>query len=204
MSGMEDTQTGDANSTPDKPRAKFPFALVFLLAGAAIFGLGAALLVLSYTQQQSTIGTAPLGASALLRVGKTAPEFSLKTLDGASTVSLAQLRGKRVLINFWASWCTPCIEETPALIEAYRQINDPNVAFVGVGLQDDLANLKKFAADYGVPYLVVADADGAVGDAYAVRGLPTTILVDSSGVVQNIVSGPVQRDKVVDLIGRLR
>jgi cytochrome c biogenesis protein CcmG, thiol:disulfide interchange protein DsbE len=145
-----------------------------------------------------------LGASSLLRVGKPAPEFSLKTLDGAGTVSLGQLRGKRVLINFWASWCTPCIEETPALIEAYRNLNDPTVAFVAIGMQDDLANLKKFAVDYGVPYLVVSDADGAVGDAYAVRGLPTTILIDSSGVVQNIVSGPVQRDKVVDLIGRLQ
>lgn len=197
---MEDTQSG----TPEKPQVKFPFALVILVAGAAIFGIGAALLVLSYTQQQSTIGSVPLGASALLRVGKAAPEFNLKTLDDASTVSLSQLRGKRVLINFWASWCAPCIEETPALIEAYRRINDPGVAFVAIGMQDDLANLKKFATDYGVPYLVVADADGAVGDAYAVRGLPTTILVDSSGVVQNIVSGPVQRDKVVDLIGRLR
>ncbi len=201
---MEDTQTADPSSTPVKPRARFPFALVILLAGAAVFGVGAALLVLSYTQQQSTIGSVPLGTSALLRVGKPAPEFSLKTLDGAGTVSLMQLRGKRVLINFWASWCAPCIEETPALIEAYRQLNDPNVAFVAIGLQDDLSNLKKFAAANGVPYLVVSDVDGAVGDAYAVRGLPTTILVDSSGVVQNIVSGPVQRDKVVDLIGRLQ
>ena len=201
---MKDPPAADASSTPSKPRAKFPFALVILLAGAAIFGVGAALLVLSYSQQQSTIGSVPLGASALLRVGKAAPEFSLKTLDGAGTVSLAQLRGKRVLINFWASWCTPCIEETPALIEAYRQLNDPSVAFVAIGLQDDLARLKKFADDNGVPYLVVSDGDGAVGDAYAVRGLPTTILIDSSGIVQNIVSGPVQRDKVVDLIGQLR
>jgi DsbE subfamily thiol:disulfide oxidoreductase len=182
------------------PAKRNPIALIVLLLGAVIFGIGAALLVLSYTQQDTTLAAVPMGSSSLLRVGKPAPEFTLKTLDGARTVTLSELRGKKVLINFWASWCPPCVEETPALIEAYKQLNDPNVAFVAIGMQDETANLQKFAKDYGIPYIVVEDPDGKVGDAYGVRGLPTTLFIDSSGAVHSIINGAVKRDKVISTI----
>jgi peroxiredoxin len=175
-----------------------PLALLVLFAGAILFGVGAAFIILSYTQQDTTITSVPLGASALLREGKPAPQFTLKTLDGAQSISLADLRGKTVLINFWASWCPPCIEETPDLIAAYAQLADPNVVFVGIGLQDENANLRTFAADNKISYLVVEDPDGKVGDAYGVRGMPTTIYIDSDGIVRKIVNGAVRKDAVVE------
>lgn len=174
-----------------------PLPLIVLFVGATLFGVGAALLILSYTQRDATIASVPLGASSLLREGKPAPQFTLKTLDGARTVSLADLRGKTVLINFWASWCPPCVEETPDLIAAYTELADPDVVFIGIGLQDENANLRKFADEYAIPYLVVEDPDGKVGDAYGVRGMPTTVYIDRAGIVRKIANGAVRRETVV-------
>lgn len=198
---MTESPTPAPESIPAK---RSPVALIVLLLGAVIFGIGAALLVLSYTQQDTTMAAVPISSSSLLREGKPAPEFALKTLDGKRTVTLSELRGKKVLINFWASWCPPCVEETPALIEAYKQLNDPNVAFVAIGMQDETANLQKFANDNGIPYLVVEDPEGKVGDAYGVRGLPTTLFIDSSGTVRSIINGAVKRDKVIDMISSMQ
>lgn len=183
------------SETPAPRRS--PLALIVLFIGAALFGVGAAFIILSYTQKDSVIASVPLDAVTLLREGKPAPQFTLKTLDGARTVSLADVRGKTVLVNFWASWCPPCVEETPDLVAAYSELNDPNVVFIGIGLQDENANLRKFAADHKIPYLVVEDPDGKVGDAYGVRGMPTTIYIDRDGIVRKIINGAVRRDAVV-------
>ena len=130
-----------------------PAALILLFIGAALFGVGAAALILSYTKQDTTLASVPINMSmsSLLREGKPAPTFTLKTLDGKNNVALADLRGKTLLINFWASWCPPCIEETPDLAAAYKEIADPNVVFIGIGLQDENANLRKFADDNKIP-----------------------------------------------------
>ncbi len=181
--------------TPPRPR---PIGLLLLIAGALIFGLGMAALTLARPRDN----TAPLVSvpASGLRIGAPAPLFSLKTLDGARTVSLAELRGKKVLLNFWASWCVPCIEETPALIKAYKELNDPGIVFVGIGLQDDLDKLRTFAAANAIPYLVLADPDGKAGDAYYVSGMPTTIVIDTEGVVRAIWSGAIKREKVIELL----
>ncbi|MCX6018295.1 MAG: TlpA disulfide reductase family protein [Chloroflexi bacterium] len=182
-----------------------PAALILLFIGAALFGVGAAALILSYTKQDTTLASVPINMSmsSLLREGKPAPTFTLKTLDGKNNVALADLRGKTLLINFWASWCPPCIEETPDLAAAYKEIADPNVVFIGIGLQDENANLRKFADDNKIPYLVVEDPDGKVGDAYGVRGMPTTIYVDRDGIVRTIVNGAVKREAVVAQIAAM-
>ena len=197
--------TDSPTPAPETPLAKRnPLALIVLVLGAVIFGIGAALLVLSYTEQDTRVAAVPIGASSLLREGKPAPDFALKTLDGKRTLTLSELKGKKVLINFWASWCLPCVEETPALIEAYKQLDDPNVAFVAIGMQDETVNLKKFADNNAIPYLVVEDPEGKVGDAYGVRGLPMTLFVDSTGVVRTIVNGAVKREKVVEVMSQLK
>lgn len=180
-----------------------PLALIIMFVGAVLFGVGAAFVILSYTQKDTTIASIPLGASALLREGKPAPQFTLRTLDGSRTVSLTELRGKVVLINFWASWCPPCVEETPDLVAAYSQIADPNVVFVGIGMQDENAKLQTFAAEYKIPYLVVEDPEGKVGDAYGVRGMPTTVYIDRDGIVRKIVNGAVRKDAVVGEIEKI-
>jgi peroxiredoxin len=173
--------------------------LLLLLIGALVFGAGAALLVLQpgASTPQRAVSSVSIGSGAGVREGRPAPVFELKTLDGARALSLSELKGKRVLLNFWASWCPPCVAETPALVDAYTTLNDPTIEFVGIGLTDDLANLKAFAANNKIPYLLVADPEGRVGDAYGIRGMPTTLLIDEAGVVQKIWIGPVDKPQIL-------
>jgi peroxiredoxin len=198
----------EAASASDDVRVAQPrsnrFGLALLLLGALIFGAGAALLVLQPGQRagQSGISSVPIGAGAGVREGRPAPAFELESLDGARKIALADLKGKRVLINFWASWCPPCIAETPALVDAYTTLNDPNIEFVGIGLTDERAKLKTFAEQYKIPYLLVDDPEGRAGDAYGVRGMPTTLLIDEAGVVQKIWVGPVDKAQVLQAFGR--
>jgi peroxiredoxin len=178
--------------------------LALLLLGALVFGVGAALLVLQPAQRgaQGGLSSMPIGAGAGVREGRLAPSFELEALDGSRKIALADLKGKKVLINFWASWCPPCIKETPALVEAYTTLNDPNIEFVGIGLTDERAKLKAFAESYKIPYLLVDDPEGRAGDAYGVRGMPTTLLVDEAGVVQKIWVGPVDKATILAAFGR--
>jgi peroxiredoxin len=189
------------NETP-APKRRPPFGLIAILASAFIIGAGLAFLVLSSNNASNGGMIAiPTSSRTLVREGMPAPQFALNTLDG-KPVALADLKGKPVLVNFWASWCPPCLEETPALIEAYNELKkeNPNFEFVGIGTNDEKANLVKFAANNNIPYLVADDADGKVGDAYAVRGMPTTFFIDSAGIVRSVWNGEIKKDKVLELM----
>jgi peroxiredoxin len=185
----------------------FPVGLITLVVVATLLGLGLAALVLASggAARQNGMPIIPTSSRALLREGLPAPQFTLNTFDGR-LVSLADVKGKPTLINFWASWCPPCLEETPALIEAYTYLKGQNVnaEFIGIGTNDDKANLVKFADNNNIPYIVVEDPDGKASDAYGVRGMPTTVFLDSTGVVQKIWAGPIKRDQVVEIMRGLK
>lgn len=191
----------------DAQKRSFPFGLILLGAAAALVGVGLALLVLSSSSAAQQRGLPILSPStrALLREGAPAPEFTLKTLDGRP-VALSDLRGKATLINFWASWCPPCLEETPALIAAYDELKrtNPNVEFIGIGTNDDRANLQKFAENNHIPYIIVEDPDGKVSDAYGVLGMPTTVFVDGNGVVRRIWNGAIKKEQVIEIMRGIR
>lgn len=189
------------NETP-APKRALPIGLIAILAAALFIGVGLAVLVLSSNNASNGGMIAiPTSSRTLIREGMPAPQFALNTLDG-KPVALADLRGKAVLVNFWASWCPPCLEETPALIEAYNTLKkeNPNIEFVGIGTNDEKANLVKFAENNSIPYLVVDDGDGKVSDAYAVRGMPTTFFIDSAGIVRTVWNGEIKKDKVLELM----
>ncbi|MCS6848683.1 MAG: TlpA disulfide reductase family protein [Anaerolineae bacterium] len=191
----------------DTQKRSFPFGLILLGAAAALVGVGLALLVLSSSSAAQQRGLPILSSStrALLREGAPAPEFTLKTLDGRP-VTLSDLRGKATLINFWASWCPPCLEETPALIAAYDELKrtNSNVEFIGIGTNDDRANLQKFAENNRIPYIIVEDPDGKVSDAYGVLGMPTTVFVDGNGVVRRIWNGAIKKEQVIEIMRGIR
>lgn len=178
-----------------------------LAAIAALFGIGTGFIIAnSRSTADNPVIVLPTSSINMVRENAPAPDFTLNTFAGQS-VALKDLRGKRVLINFWASWCPPCVRETPDLKAAYIALKaeqkEDNIAFVGIGLQDDTDKLKKFVADNAVPYIIVEDPKGKVGDAYGVLGMPTTVLVDSSGVVRKVFTGPVTRDQVIAEIKKL-
>ncbi len=122
--------------------------------------------------------------------GNAAPDFSLPLLDGG-TLALNELRGKPAIINFWATWCPPCRRELPALQAAYETYGD-RIGFVAVDVKEQPEQVAGFVNELGITFPIALDGDGAVsGVAYKVRGIPTTVFVDSKGVVSARHVGPL-------------
>jgi cytochrome c biogenesis protein CcmG, thiol:disulfide interchange protein DsbE len=119
------------------------------------------------------------------KVGETAPNFSLPTLDGGR-VELADYRGRPVVLNFWASWCTPCRKEFPLLRDTVD--TKQRVALIGVNTQDFVeSDGRKFAKDQRADWPNGFDRDEAVRRGYGVTGLPETFFIDAKGVIRGQV-----------------
>ena len=125
------------------------------------------------------------------KVGALAPAFSLARLDGDGTVSLASLRGKTVILNFWASWCPPCRAEMPAIEKVYRSHKDLGLEVLGVNTtnQDSQTAAAAFVQEVGVTFPILFDRSGAVSAGYTLQGLPTSFFIDCKGVIRSVVVG---------------
>jgi thiol-disulfide isomerase/thioredoxin len=124
--------------------------------------------------------------------GGPAPDFSLPLADGGGgSRTLAQQRGKVVLLNFWATWCEPCRAEMPALQQLDQDLRDRPFALYPINLQEDAATVDPYTQQIGFQVPVLLDQEGAVTRAYGVRGLPATFLIDRSGVVRAQHLGPL-------------
>lgn len=141
----------------------------------------------------SAVG-APLSSSPSPREGFLAPDFTLDTLDG-NVVTLSELRGKVVVVNFWTTWCPPCRAETPALEKSYEQYKDSGVVILGVNLtnQDVIGEVESFVQEFGLTYPILLDRDGTVGSTlYQIKGLPSTFFVNRDGIIRTVlVGGPM-------------
>lgn len=111
-----------------------------------------------------------------------APDFTIEVL-GAGTKSLKDYRGKPLVVNFWASWCGPCREETPDLVKTSNKYSD-RVNFLGIIFQDDESAARQFIKDFGVRYENALDPNGAAARAYKITGIPTTLVIDAKGVLR--------------------
>jgi cytochrome c biogenesis protein CcmG/thiol:disulfide interchange protein DsbE len=122
------------------------------------------------------------------QVGFIAPDFTLETRDGG-TISLADLRGQAVLVNFWATWCSPCQAEMPAIQQVYDRYRDQGFTVLAVNHQEGDAQVGPFADQMGLTLPILMDRDGSVSARYRVNGLPSTFFVDRAGVVRNVTLG---------------
>jgi cytochrome c biogenesis protein CcmG, thiol:disulfide interchange protein DsbE len=127
-----------------------------------------------------------------------APDFTLEQLDGSGDLSLASLRGKTVVLNFWASWCGPCKEETPLLQRGFERWRGKDVVFVGIDVKDFRGDARDFVARYGVTYPNVYDGKGSTVGRYGVTGFPETFFVDAEGRVRHRIAGPVDDAAEID------
>jgi cytochrome c biogenesis protein CcmG, thiol:disulfide interchange protein DsbE len=131
-----------------------------------------------------------------------APEFLLERLDGSGRLSLASLRGKAVVVNFWASWCEPCKEESPRLEEAWTRFRDRGVVVLGVDAQDFRADARRFVERYGLSYPIVHDGAGSTLGRWGVTGFPETFFVGRDGkLVGEKIEGPVTDADLEKYIG---
>jgi len=121
-------------------------------------------------------------------IGKTAPEFTLKGLDGQE-VSLSDLRGKPVLLNFWASWCGPCRLEMPFLQQIYEKWTGEGLVLLAVNLQEDQNTVQEFVRNGGFTFPILLSPGNEVPLAYNIRGIPATFFIDTDGVIRDIKIG---------------
>ncbi|GAC1435535.1 MAG: TlpA disulfide reductase family protein [Thermoanaerobaculia bacterium] len=126
-------------------------------------------------------------------VGHAAPRFALREVGTGQTIDLAQLRGRPVVLNFWATWCGPCYEEHPTLVVNARAMQ-PAVQFLGVVFQDTEEKIRKFLDDRGRAYPTVVDDAGKTAMAYGVGGVPETFFLDKNGTIVAKFSGPLNSE----------
>jgi len=118
-------------------------------------------------------------------------DFALTTIDGAP-VKLSDYQGKVVLVNFWATWCGPCVVETPSLVRVYHKYRDRGFQVIGVAMQSEEDNVKKFVDKYHVPYAIARDTTSEIGLRYQVFALPSSFLFTPEGKVKKTFMGFVE------------
>lgn len=121
-------------------------------------------------------------------IGKLAPDFQLSNLDG-QVVSLGDFRGKPVLLNFWASWCSPCRYEMPFLQEIYQAWSGKGLVVLAVDLQENPSRVKEFVEEFGLSFPVLLATGQEVPLAYNIRGIPATFFIDKNGIIQDMKIG---------------
>jgi cytochrome c biogenesis protein CcmG, thiol:disulfide interchange protein DsbE len=115
------------------------------------------------------------------KLGAPAPSFAAKRIDGTGKLSLASLRGKPVVLNFWASWCVPCKGEATMLESAWQRYRKQGVVFLGVDYHDVTSDARTFLSHHGVTYTTIQDGSGLIGDRYGLTGVPETYFINRRG-----------------------
>jgi cytochrome c biogenesis protein CcmG/thiol:disulfide interchange protein DsbE len=123
-------------------------------------------------------------------IGRKAPGFKLVPVGGGTPVSLEALRGKVVVMNFWATWCVPCYQEHPVLVEGARRLG-AEATFLGIIYDDEEAKVSSFLAKQGSSYPSLLDDEGKTAIAYGVYGVPETFFVSPDGTIANKYVGPL-------------
>jgi peroxiredoxin len=176
---------GEGAATADQPSAK--------LAAPIAQGAPAENLPATVSQDQPVAAAnepLPAAADAEPTVGSIAPDFTLQTLNGSS-INLSSLRGQNVLINYWVTWCDPCLEEMPTLEKIYKEYEGKDLVILSINgiAQDDLNKVKDTVSSLGLTYPVVLDEGDTVFKSYWMGFMPTSVFIDAQGVIRFIKFG---------------
>lgn len=145
------------------------------------------------------------GSPQSVGLGKPAPDFTLNTLDG-NPLTLSDLKGKKVILNFWATWCPPCKDEMPHFQEYYEKYaEEDNVEIVAVNytLNDKMASVENFVKSYDLTFPVLLMEEEDVRETYKVYTLPSTFFINSKGVIEKQVLGPLDLDTLRNYVTAL-
>ncbi len=137
----------------------------------------------------------PADASPAVRtpqpaVDHPAPDFTLVRLDTGEETTLSNLRGKPIILNFWATWCHPCRAEMPALQAAYERYGD-DLLVLGVDQGEESGVVGKFIEEFGITFPILMDTAMSVSSDYRILGLPTTFFIDSQGIIRQVHAGQI-------------
>lgn len=142
-----------------------------------------------------------------------APDFTIK--DSDRTVTLSQLRGKIVVLNFWATWCPPCVDEAPSLVQLNKAVQNKGVVVLGVSVDSDAGDYRKFLKDHGIDFLTVREGGteqtdsgviSPVANRYGTYRIPETYIIDRSGMIRRKFIGAVDwnQPEIVEYLSRLQ
>ncbi|NJL05431.1 MAG: TlpA family protein disulfide reductase [Chloroflexaceae bacterium] len=179
-----------------RPRERW-YALIGVVLAIGLIGL---VWVLTDRTELPSVG----------EVSRPTPDMVLATLDGGE-INVSQQQGKVVLVNFWGTWCEPCIRETPALQEAYARYRDEGLLIVGVNVTgsefkqgNTLEDVQAFADEFGVEYPIALDVEGEASQAFRVLPLPTSFFIDTQGTIRFVRVGEINADEIAVLFDALR
>jgi peroxiredoxin len=146
-------------------------------------------------------------------IGIPAPDFTIQ--DSDRSVTLSQLRGKIVVLNFWATWCPPCIDEMPSLLQVQKSLQDKGVTVLAISVDDDANDYHKFLKDHAIDFLTVREGGTAksasgvispVANQYGTYKLPETYIIDRNGIIRRKFIGAVdwKQPEIVEYLSRLQ
>ena len=185
------------------------FGLVIL---AALIIIVIVTMVKNNMDQEKSIDNEQLGtemtgvaSSEGLNKGNSAPDFELTTLDGKK-VKLSDYQGKKVILNFWATWCPPCKAEMPHMQNYYEDFAEQeNVEILAVNLTsgDSADKVEDFVRDYGLTFPIPMDVEGSVAQTFEAITIPTSYMIDTKGRIQNKIVGPMDDQMIEDFVSKL-
>jgi cytochrome c biogenesis protein CcmG/thiol:disulfide interchange protein DsbE len=171
------------------PARRIPWGQIAIFA----LVLGLLALVAFQMRRNGPLAAGPVGA------GEMAPPFEITTFDG-QTLKLADLRGQVVVVNFWASWCIPCEQEAAELENTWRRYKDKGVVFIGVDYVDTETAAKAFMQRFDITYPNGPDLGTRISQAYRIKGVPETYVVDKTGRLAFVKIGPFQQGEMAGVI----
>jgi peroxiredoxin len=137
------------------------------------------------------------------RIGTAAPDFTVR--DSEHSVTLSQLKGQIVVLNFWATWCAPCVEEVPSLMQMQQRMKSKGVTVLAVSVDADENEYRRFVKNHSVNLLTVRDPDQKSNALYGTSKFPETYIIDRNGVVRRKFIGAVDwtEPEIIDFLGKL-
>lgn len=177
-------------------RSRYPLHKRAIAVGILLVaGLWLSYLLLWPSSSTRTVGMG-------IPVGAMAPDFELQTIEGES-YSLSALQGQVVMINFFATWCTPCRAEMPALQEAYRTLEPQGLVILAVNLDESDVAIRSFQEKLGLTFPIVVDKDDQVARRYDIVPLPTSYFVDRNGIVRAKWTGEIREQQLMAILNEI-
>jgi cytochrome c biogenesis protein CcmG/thiol:disulfide interchange protein DsbE len=164
--------------------------ILFIIGGLLILGLTLVFAWKMYDESQ------------VLVIGGPAPDFTLPLFEGGD-ITLSDLKGQVVVVNFWASWCIPCRDEAPFLEQAWRKYRDQGVIFIGIDYLDTDKEAQAFLAEFGVSYPNGPDLGTKIAEQYHLTGVPETFFIAKDGHLGDMEIGPLTEGRLVEAIEKL-